>query len=413
MRSEEHSPDFDGRFSDGRTAASRPVRVRLSGNSLIIEPGAGAPPLTWPLLAIETAEPLTPGAVDVLIHEPGRTGASVFIAEGTFVRTLAVRAPHLTARVQRWRYARPLLIVTAIVAAIVALFTLTNFSPARSVAGLLPHDARVAIGRQVIRSMGAPTCEGADGKAALGMLAKRLSEASGSGKAFNIAVLDSPVVNAFAAPGEEIVIMRRLIDRAESADEIAGVLAHEMGHGIELHPETGIVRAVGLMAITEFILGGTGGTLGNLGLYLTQLGYSRQAEREADNHALTILKSAGISPRGVTDFFRRMGRAETPKPDAKTASSGSPMEILSSHPSTAERIARFEGQPSYPTTPALSPEQWRSLRSICGSPRPSPQAKPASPATKPQPQDAPKASPSPLPPLPKPTARPTGAERDI
>jgi beta-barrel assembly-enhancing protease len=404
MPSDDHAPIFDGRFSDGRTAASYPVRVQLAAQGLKIERGEGAGPLLWPYAGLETSEPLTSAAVDVLVHEPGRAGATVFVNEGAFVRKLAAIAPHLTAGSQRWRVAKPWVALTAAVAAVFAIVSVTDFSPARGIAGLLPHDTRVAIGKQVIRSMGYPVCDGEAGKAALAVLAKRLSDASGSGKSFDVAVIDSPVVNAFAAPGEEIVIMRRLLEKAESADEVAGVLAHEMGHGIELHPETGIVRAVGLMAITEFMLGGSGGTLANMGLYLTQASYSRQAEREADGHAMRILKNAGIGTRGITDFFRRMGKIEGDSADPKTkSSSGGALDILRSHPSTAERLQRFEQQPGY----TLSAEEWKSLKRICGTSSEPVPPKPGKPAAKvPAPVPAP-------PPAPRAPSKPTPAERDI
>ncbi len=408
MPSDDQFAVFDGRYSDGRTAQSHRVRVHLTSAALVVAQGEAIAPLAWPLRSLETAEPLTPGAIDVLVHEPGRAGATVFVAEGAFVRLLAQRAPHLTARIQRWRYAKPWLAVTALVAAVVALVTLTDFSPARSVASLMPRETRVAIGRQVIRSMGAPACDGTEGRAALAVLAKRLSDASGAKKTFDVSVIDSPQVNAFAAPGEEIVIMRRLLDRAESADEVAGVLAHEMGHGIELHPETGIVRAVGLMALTEFMLGGSGGTLANMGLYLTQLGYSRQAEREADTHALAILKSAGISTRGITDFFHRMEKITGEKDGTKGSTIGGAMDILRTHPSTAERVARFERATTYPTTPALTADQWRALKGICGAPMVKLPQKRSDPGATTQPKSAPR-----VPSTPKPPRGQADTQRDI
>ena len=98
-------------------------------------------------------------------------------------------------------------------------------------------------------------------------------------------VIDWPLLNAFAAPGEQIVLTHGIISKAESADEIAGVLAHEMGHGIEMHPESGLVRAIGMMAAIDLMLGGSGGTLANFGALLAQLSYTRDAERVAAGRA--------------------------------------------------------------------------------------------------------------------------------
>ena len=113
------------------------------------------------------------------------------------------------------------------------------------------------------------------------------------------------VVNAFALPGEQIVVLRGLIEEADSPDEVAGVIAHEMGHGLELHPETGIVKALGMSAAVLLIFGDSS-SIGNWGAHLLQLSYTRSAEREADVHALRILKAADISPKGISDFFKRL-----------------------------------------------------------------------------------------------------------
>jgi beta-barrel assembly-enhancing protease len=369
MLSDRHAPVFDGRFSDGRIAISHAVRVRVIGENLQIDrPGVGV--TSWPLKALQSAEPITQRSIDVLLHEPGRAGATLFVAEGSFVRALATAAPHLTGRGQRWRYAKPWLAVSAAVALVVGIGAAMDFSPARGLAELLPDKTRNDLGKQVIKSMTGQrrVCDVPAGVAALKVLSDRLSQASGSKKSFGIVVTDYGVVNAFAAPGEEIVLFRGLLNKAESADEVAGVLAHEMGHGLELHPEAGIIRIVGLTAMTEFMLGGSGGTIANIGLLMAQLSYSRSAEREADAQALRLLKGAGIATDGFSTFFRRMAK-DTGEAAEKKGNGGSsnPFDMMSSHPSVAERVATVDAQPKYPATPALSASQWKDLKAICGA----------------------------------------------
>ncbi len=359
---------FDGRFSDGRTAVSHDVRVTFDGEVLVISHANGLPQLRWPLRELEIAEHLTSKSSDVMLHEPGRKGGTLYVAEAGFVRDLADHAPHVTARSRRWQGLRPFVWVAAIAAGVAALIYVTDFSPARSLAGLMPREVRATLGREVVRSMsgGRRVCTQAAGKAALETLAKRLSEAAGRKADFTVSVVDADVVNAFAAPGEQIVIMRKLLETSDSPDEVAGVLAHEMGHGLDLHPETGIIRSVGLMAATEIILGGSGGSLANVGLYLAQLGYSRQAERQADLHAIAILKRGGIATQGIMDFFRRTARMSGEERDAKPRKSADDaLDMLRTHPSTAERLALFAGQPAYAATPALSDSEWQALKSIC------------------------------------------------
>ena len=359
---------FGGRFSDGRTAVSHDVAVMFDGDLLVISNANGMAQLRWPLKGLEIAEHLTSRSSDVMLHEPGRKGGTLYVADAVFIRDLAAKAAHLTARSRRWQGVRPFIWVMGIAAAVAALVYITDFSPARSLAKLMPREARVTLGREVVRSMsgGRRVCTQAAGKAALETLAKRLSEAAGRKADFAVSVVDADVVNAFAAPGEQIVIMRKLLETSDSPDEVAGVLAHEMGHGLDLHPETGIIRSVGLMAATEFILGGTGGSLANIGLYLAQLGYSRQAERQADLHAIAILKRSGISTQGIMNFFKRMARMSGEERDAKSRKSADEaLDMLRTHPSTAERLALFASQQAYPATPALTDSEWQALKSIC------------------------------------------------
>jgi predicted Zn-dependent protease len=350
---------YDGRFSDGRTASVWPAAVRLLPQGVEIAK-SGEAPFVWSYGEVAAASPIGRAAGDVLLSCAAMPGATLFVADGDFVVALAARASHLTAASQRRRFAGPLLAVCAVVAVAVAGLWAADVSPARGLAGLLPNELRQSLGRQVVHSLsqGRSTCQTSAGSAALERLTKRLSAAVG-GKRFDIRVVNWSLVNAFAAPGEQIVIARGLIDQARDPDEVAGVLAHEMGHGLELHPETAIIRAIGLSAAVELMLGGSGGTLANFGLLLTQLGYSRVAEREADARALQILEKARISPLGFAGFFKRVEERDR-------GSVIGEISILRTHPLSAERAKLAEGRPPYAATPALSETDWQALRQICG-----------------------------------------------
>lgn len=354
---------FAGRFSDGRTASAWPAAVRLLPQGIEIA-ASGQAPLVWPYGELAAAPPIGRAAGDVLLSSAAMPGATLFVAERGFVVALVARASHLTAGSQRWRFAGPLVAVCAVLVMAVAGLWVAGVSPARGLAGVLPTQFRQSLGRQVVQSLsqGHSACQTPAGSAALARLSERLSGAAGD-KSFSVKVVDWSIVNAFAAPGEQIVIARGLIEQARGPDEVAGVLAHEMGHGLELHPETAIIRAIGLSAAVELMLGGSGGTLANVGLLLTQLGYSRVAEREADARALQILEKAQVSPLGFAGFFKRVDERDR-------GSVIGEVSILRTHPLSAERARLAESRPAYPATPALSDEEWRALREICGK-RPS------------------------------------------
>jgi Zn-dependent protease with chaperone function len=359
MPSEGASGTYQGRLGDGRTASAMPSTVRFLPTCIEIAPGGGQAPVLWPYGELAAASPVGRRAGDVLLSCSAMPGATLFVADQGFVAELAARAPQLSAGSQRWRYARPLLAACAAAALLAAGLWLADVSPARGLAGLLPAELRQSFGRQVIQSLGQGrgTCHTPEGSDALRSLTERLSAAAG--RRFSVSVLNWGIVNAFAAPGEQIVIARGLIEQARSPDEVAGVLAHEMGHGIELHPETGIIRAIGLSAATELMFGGSGGTIASIGLVLTQLGYSRVAEREADAHALTILEKAQISPQAFAEFFKRLDEGRGGSPLGQVS-------LFRSHPLSAERARLAASRPRYPALPALSDEEWQALRGICG-----------------------------------------------
>jgi predicted Zn-dependent protease len=354
-----------GRFSDGKTAATHATAVRHTDRGIVI---AGMGPdhgdLVWPYGALSSAVPLSAGQSDVVLAYSYMPGASLYVSDPGFVADLAAQAPHLTTKATRWKAAKPWLAVAAGIASIAVLVWLSGFSPARTVAGMIPKATRAKLGEQVIASMtrGQKRCETPAGVAALDKLTRRLVAASGKDVTFKVAVTDWKLLNAFAAPGEQIVLTREIIEKAGSPDEVAAVLAHEMGHGLEMHSETGIVRMIGYSAALELLTGGTAGSLANIGLMMSQLSYTRAAEREADAQALAMLKGAAISPRGMVDFFERVGKIEGRSPAGRTVGQ---FDILRTHPQSAERAKLAASQPAYPTTPALEPAEWEALKAIC------------------------------------------------
>ncbi len=370
MQSDAFPKRFIARFSDGKTAASRDAEAWIAPSGVAILSAGEREPLIWRYETLDSGEPLSRHSIDALLSSRDQPGATLFVTDPAFARDLAQHAPHLGAGAQRFRSARPWIAAAVVLVLIATGVSLAGLSPARSIARLLPDSARAALGDQVVTSMTEQrrTCDAPAGRAALDRLTARLSEAAGNDRTFKVIVVDWGLLNAFATPGERIVLTRGLIAKAKGPDEIAGVLAHEMGHGLELHPETGLVRGLGMAASLELMLGGSGGTLANVGLILAQLSYSREAEREADEQALRLLRAAGISNAGLIDFFDRVTELE--RKDGK----GGAIErydVLRSHPQTVERRERVAREPAYTSTPSLSPQDWAALKSICGS-EPSP-----------------------------------------
>ena len=154
-------------------------------------------------------------------------------------------------------------------------------------------------------------------------------------------VVPKAEVNAFAAPAGYIYIYTGTILKARNVSELAGVIAHEIGHVAERHIASNFSRALatnilhqaGVVA-AEVAAGVHAGraarTLGGFAAISYLNTFSREAEHEADGFAVQLMFKAGYDPRGLTAFFetlRKEGGASVPA-------------FLRSHPATTERIAK-------------------------------------------------------------------------
>ncbi len=147
-------------------------------------------------------------------------------------------------------------------------------------------------------------------------------------------VVDDPQVNAFAVPGGHVVVFTGLLRAADSPDEVAGVLAHEVQHVVLRHSLTGLVRSLGWSATITILLGSSGplSGVGELASQLGHLQFGREQETAADVEGLRLLQRAKIDPQGMVTFFEKLARKE------------SGVALLSTHPMSAERADRLRAE---------------------------------------------------------------------
>lgn len=146
-------------------------------------------------------------------------------------------------------------------------------------------------------------------------------------------VADRPDINAFAAPGGVVVVNRGLIRSVASAEELAGVLAHEIAHVELRHSLRGMIKSLGLRALVSLLVGDISGSIfTDAATRLTELRFSRAAEQEADADGLRRLISARIDPNGMVRFYDRLAKEKLPTPPL----------LLSTHPTSGERRARLQ-----------------------------------------------------------------------
>jgi Zn-dependent protease with chaperone function len=173
-------------------------------------------------------------------------------------------------------------------------------------------------------------------------------------------VLSSKFPNAFALPGGKIYLLDGLLQKAESVDEVAGVLAHELGHVQHHDNMRRIIQAGGTSFLVGLLFGDVtgGGAMVFVGRELFDASYSREAERAADAFAVEVMRKLGRSPKGLGDLLVRVTGTEA----------GKSISLLSSHPLSEDRLALMSKDIGAANGPEiLSAAEWEALKNICGA----------------------------------------------
>lgn len=358
-----------GSYFDGESAAHREVDVELApGGVRIVEAGPGGRELAfWAYRELRRVDERTG---DGPIRIRTGTGRGRLVVESpALIAALSARAPRLAARESgssrlalHWA---GLLALSIAVLLATLWFGLPRF--ADEVARIVPRQWEAELGESlvgpVLRAFAqlddtedVAFCTAPGGVASLAELTRRLAPAE-SPYPFVVRVANLEMVNAFALPGGQILIAEGLLRIAESPDEVAGVLAHEMGHVLHRHSTAAIIEGLGLAFLFGLLLGDAGtGVLAGTSEVLVSLRFRREAESEADARALALLERAGVSSGGLADFFERMQRKAGDWPAV--------LRLLSTHPPTESR-RRLAKEHEAPGAPSLDEDEWRRLKAIC------------------------------------------------
>lgn len=363
-------------FFDGETSARHDVTVSVDWRTppaLILDGQAEGLPARWLLerlrglsdqadkgtlvvtLLADTADEAPRAPARLVISDPGlsdwiiRSRPSLFkrdLREGTGFR-LATRA------------------LAAAVAFLVILFVLLP-QMANTLAALIPPEREAALGRATVRQIellfgSEARCDDAEAQAIWNDMAERFVDRARYDAPLRVIVMDHPMINAFAAPGGHVVFFRGMIDEAQSADELAAVMAHEIGHVVARDPTRLMLRSVGSVGILGLVLGdfAGGGLIVVLTDQLLESSYSREAEEEADRYAFERMIDQGLDLAALADLFGRMR-------DKHGDVEGLASHIMT-HPSFADRIAEARRQSDRVAdpAPALTEAEFAILKSSC------------------------------------------------
>lgn len=348
------------RFYDGITSHVRNVSVSLSSSYITITAEQRAFEFQWLYQDMMIVSPCRLAVAGKLGNVKSPDARLIIADEKTWktitAKLKASQNPDLIPAT--WRSIAGLTAMT-----VAALFILVLFLPRilEGTAYILPDRWTDALGKNAIAAMVTePVCTGEAGMASLGTLRSRLQSAAGTEQEFKIIVADNKrIKNAFTFPGGYIVIYSGLLIDAD-APEIAGVLAHEMGHGVLGHAKRGLMRSLGLNLTASMVFGDN--VVAGLAAQLSDLRFNREEEHEADRFAAMTLMQAGIDPEGLSAFL-----AESIQ-NAKAANASRVFSFFSTHPASADRIEKIRALSAKQTRTFESPlseKEWDNLKTIC------------------------------------------------
>jgi beta-barrel assembly-enhancing protease len=350
------------RYYDGETAQAHQVGIRVTGGELLISSVADSSILArWPIVDLAVMGDVGHEAAPPIMLRGG--GEARLIVDDPDARTqLAALVPHLAALAAEPPPAGLRIVkLGATIAVLIGLFWGAIEYGTEYAAPWLPYSLQVKLGETVFEELVADKdqCHGARGLMAINDLANRLAREAGYKHEVTVHIIEGGPVNAFTLPGGILIFYSDLIEQAANSSQVAGVLAHEIGHVAHHHPIKGIARQYGVSLLAKLVSGGYSDLLNTLtsgGNILLAMRNGRAAERDADATGVALLENLGLRADGISGFFEQMLEKE-PKDAASAAG------IWSSHPPTQQRIDATKRRPV--GIPAFSAAEWKALREVC------------------------------------------------
>ncbi|MDN3523984.1 M48 family metallopeptidase [Halomonas sabkhae] len=294
--------------------------------------------------------------------------ARLVVDEPDFIQWLRNTRPELFKRdVHKGVWLRVGIWGAGALAAILLMLFVILPGMADTLSRVIPIEREVAFGQAVTRQMisaledsetDLQACTSAEGRASLDTLLERLTAGRALEYEIDIRVFNHSMVNAFAAPGGQVIVMEGLLESAATPEEVAGGLAHEIGHVEHRDPTRHALRSIGSAGLLFMVFGDYSG-IALLGEHMLSASYSRDAEARADRFALEMLSAANVDVAGFEHFFAQ----RTAEDSSESAVPG----VLSTHPgveqraSRASRVAAHQGE----TRKVLTPSEWQALQAMC------------------------------------------------
>ena len=344
---------FAGSLFDGRSSQKHLVDVELTPQEIILK-APGDKPIRWAYPQLRWAADTSPFHIEHCAE--GDEGLETLVVDDSdFYRSVLEIAPKsFSSRENESKFNWKLYsvgILVLIFSAYVFIKTVPSFL-ADQMVEKIPIEWEVTVGQSILKML--PVAQKPDPEV-LKVLQDTVDflKQSLPGNPYDLKVYILPVeqVNALALPGGPIVIFEGLIDKAESPEELAGVLAHEIQHILLRHSTRGILRNLAKSMLVTLFLGDVNSVMEGivqLAGQLETLGLSREMEAEADQKGMELILAANIDPHGMIRIFKKLMQEDFSQkklPKGKPVSEENDLSsYFSTHPSSQNRLARLEKQ---------------------------------------------------------------------
>jgi len=347
-------------YLDGKEARRRAVRLVFQTDGIgIIEDGAQV--AFWRYVDLRHAD--APKGTMRLYALGAPELARLEVRDANLEEQIATRCPDLKTRRHGSEIATLRIVAWSLAAAVSLVLTVVYLVPAFAdrLAPFIPISIEQRLGdavdRQVLTVFG-EACASDAGTPALQKLGRRLTANADLPMPASIAVLPSEVPNAVALPGGRVYIFEALLNLAESPDEVAGVVAHELGHVAGRDGLRRLLQTSGSAFLLGLLFGDvTGGGAIIFGAQtMVDSSYSRETEAAADGFAAELMLAEGRSPAALGALLGRLGGGSRA------------LAFISSHPVTADRVAALDAADRPANgAPFLTDAEWQALKTICGT----------------------------------------------
>jgi Zn-dependent protease with chaperone function len=325
----------EGWYFDGKTSRKHRVSYQIAGGVLQLQ---GDVVRENGLHQLNISERTRNGPRKVYFPD----GAHLEVSDGAVLHAMLQAAGHVDSEVvqmqQSWRAAALALCGTLLVLVLGYVYGLP--AAAKLIARALPPSVERTLGKESMAFMDkafmTPSQLSAPKKQALVQRFKLLAARQAGAPPYEIVFRKSKIgPNAFALPSGQIVLTDDIIELVGNDDDaIMGILAHELGHLHQRHTTRRIIQSSIIAAVGATLFGDVSSVVAGIPALLGDLKYSRDAETEADDYAIDLFKANGLKLEALAGVFEKLG--------AKTATrGGEPPGYLSTHPPSAERVARI------------------------------------------------------------------------